>query len=163
MSGQRRSLRCGVSGTAAFAVLAFALASAAAPRTVAAALGDDVATIATDGAHLRSAVRVERGARYDTHELAAPTGTVVREYASPAGKIFAVSWEGPWPPDLRQLLGRYFDRFSAHAAAGRRGRGPLIVDEPDLVIVWSGHPRAFHGRAYLRSLVPVDVDAATVR
>jgi hypothetical protein len=134
----------------------------AAPRSVAAALGDDVATVDADRAHLRSALRVERGARYDTHELAAPTGTIVREYVSPAGRVFAVAWEGPWPPDMRQLLGSSFDRFSARLAAHRRGRGPLVVDEPDLVVVWSGHPRAFHGRAYLRSLVPADVDAATI-
>lgn len=144
-------------------VLGLVLWGAAAPRTVSAALGDDVATVESDRAHMRSAVHVTRGARYDTHELASPTGTVVREYVSPDGRVFGVAWEGPWPPDLRQVLGRYFDRFTAHAAKRSRGRGPLVVDEPDFVVVWSGHPRAFHGRAYLRSLLPAGVDAADVR
>lgn len=163
MSGRRCSVRCGVARSAVSVILALVFGSAAVPPTVAAALGDDVATVAADRARLASVLRVEHGARYDTHELIVPTGTIVREHVSPAGRVFAVSWQGPWPPDLRHLLGRYFDRFSAHLAAGRRGRGPLVIDEPDLVVVWSGHPRAFRGRAYVRSLVPVDVDATTIR
>jgi len=137
--------------------------SGVAPRAVAAALGDDVATVETDRAHLRSALRVTRAARYDVHELSGPTGTVVREYVSPDGRVFGVAWEGPWPPDLRQILGRYFDRFTAHVPSRRRGRRPLVVDEPDLVVVWSGHPRAFNGRAYVRSLLPAGIDAAIIR
>jgi len=156
-------VRCRVARSAVAVVLAFVFGSTAVPRSVAAALGDDVATVATDRARLASALRVEHGARYDTHELTVPTGTVVREHVSPAGRVFAVSWEGPWPPDLRQLLGRHFDRFSAHLTAARRGRGPVLIDEPDLVVVWSGHPRAFRGHAYVRSLVPADVDAAAIR
>ena len=157
-------MNCGVATAAVSAIFALVVWGAAVPRTVAAALGDDVTTtIATDRARFRSALRVQHGQRYDTHVLAAPTGTVVREYASPAGRVFAVAWQGRWPPDLRQLLGRYFDRFRARAAAGQRGRGPIVVDEPDLVVISSGHPRAFRGRAYLRSLVPVDVDLAAIR
>jgi hypothetical protein len=92
---------------------------------------------------------------------------MVREYVNPSGTVFAVAWDGPWIPDLRQVLGDHFDRYQAamqsrqHGA--RTGRGGVVIDEPGLVVQMSGHPRAFTGRAYLPALLPAGVQLESIR
>jgi hypothetical protein len=93
------------------------------------------------------------------HDIAPPGGASVRQYVSPAGKVFAVAWQGPAMPDLRQLLGPHFDRYVAAAKDKRVKRAPVVIRESTLVLVSGGHPRAFSGRAYVPDLVPQDVDA----
>jgi hypothetical protein len=44
--------------------------------------------------------------------LTLPRGTTAREYVSPSGQVFAVSWQGQAMPDLGQLLGSWADRAS---------------------------------------------------
>ena len=34
---------------------------------------------------------------------------MVREYVNSSGTVFAIAWEGPWLPDLRQVLGDHFE------------------------------------------------------
>lgn len=66
---------------------------------------------------------------YAVHEIQAATGTVVREYVSGSGKVFAVAWQGPWPPDMRQILAGYFDQYERAArtqVSSRAGRRPLM-------------------------------------
>src|ERR1700750_3357836 len=103
-------------------LLSFALVVAWA-RPAAAALGEQDSSVAADEAHFRASARVTRTSAYTLHELQSESGTVVREYASPSGTVFAVSWQGPFLPDLKQLLGAYFDDFT-RAAKARRRRGP---------------------------------------
>lgn len=125
-----------------------------------AALGGDTSSVQADRAHLNAAVRTSQAQAYTVHELRSPSGTLVREYASPSGKIFAVAWQSPAPPDLKQLLGPYFDEFqqaAAQAQARRTARGPLIIRHPGLVVELGGHMRAFRGRAYLPAELPQDV------
>jgi hypothetical protein len=126
-----------------------------------AALGADEATVAMDNAQIRGTLRVVRAATHSVHEIAAPSGAVVREYVSPAGKVFAVAWQGPRLPDLRQVLGEHFDAYVAAAASRRFGRGPVLIEQPGLVVHSSGHMRAFVGQAYVPALLPpgVAVDA----
>ena len=75
----------------------------------------------------------------------------MRQFISPAGMVFAVSWQGS-APDLQQLLGTYFDEFESAATSdpSRRGRG-MHVDDGDLVVDTGGHMRFVTGRAFLRS------------
>ena len=49
-----------------------------------------------------------------------PLDPVASERLSHAGKVFAVTWQGPRPPDLRQLFGSYFEPFQSAAAAQSR-------------------------------------------
>ena len=98
-------------------------------------------------------MKVARVQRYAVHEIAAPSGTVVREFVSPAGKVFAVAWSGPTLPDLKQVLGPYFDTYVA-ALQQRKARGPVSVVLPGLVVQSSGHMRAFVGKAYLPDGMP---------
>ncbi len=129
-----------------------------------ASLGGEISSVKKDQARLKASLTISSGDRYSLHEMKAPTGTVVREYASSDGKVFAVAWEGPWRPDLRQLLGDYFSDFQQSAKNRRRGHnGPLVSATPRLVIEMNGRPRAFYGRAYVPDLVPSSVQPSEIR
>ena len=92
---------------------------------------------------------------YSQRETTLPTGTRIREYVATGGKVFAVSWEGPFLPDLRELLGRHFETLNAEAARlPRAGRSQLTVKQPDIVIFSGGHMRAFAGHAWLPADLP---------
>lgn len=122
-----------------------------------AALGQDVASVEGDRAQMQGSRRVVEERDYSIHEIQAPTGTLVREYAHPDGTVFAVAWDGPFIPDLRQLLGAYFAPFAeaAKAQQARRARrGTLTVETPDLIVETGGHMRAFFGRAYIPAQLP---------
>ncbi len=119
-----------------------------------ATLGEDASTVENDRAHMKAQIRTTSVAGYTVHEIQSPTGTVVREYISGAGIVFAVSWRGPVLPDFRQTLGRYFADYSSEASSPRVGRRHLTIEKADLVVHSSGHMRAFYGNAYVPSLLP---------
>jgi hypothetical protein len=94
---------------------------------------------------------------YEVHEIQAATGTIVKEYLSPEGKVFAVAWHGPSLPDLRQLLGGYFEKYRAAAqppSGARMVRKPIMIALPGLVVQIGGHIGAFSGRAYVPETLP---------
>jgi hypothetical protein len=131
-----------------------------------AALGGDASSVGRDLARMNGADNVGSTGRHTVHEILVPGGTVVREYVSAEGVVFAVTWSGPFRPDLRQLLGAYFDEFTdaAREAKSRHaGRAPLVIERPDLVVHMGGRSRAFVGRAFVPSLVPADVLLQDVR
>jgi hypothetical protein len=117
-------------------------------------LGGDVASVEADLDSIGGTLRVTSAAAYTIEEIQAASGTVVREYLSPGGTVFAVAWQGPWLPDLRQLLGEYFEPFTQAAGRRRVGRGPLRLEMPEFVLQSGGHQRAFFGRAYLPQRLP---------
>jgi hypothetical protein len=129
---------------------------------VQAALGEPVASVETDRLQVGGTVRLLASAAYTVHELQAPSGTVVREYVSPAGIVFGVAWQGPSMPDLRQVLGTYFDRY-VQAASKRNARGPVAIEQPGLIVQSGGHMRAFVGRAYIPEALPAGVTPDTIR
>lgn len=92
-------------------------------------------------------------APYTVNETTLDSGTVVREYIGAGGAVFAISWSGPFMPDLRTLLAEHFGALTA-AAAAQRGRGQVRVDRSDLVIESGGHMRAWSGRAWLPAALP---------
>jgi hypothetical protein len=136
-----------------------------------AALGGDVTTVQADQVHLQGSIRTAAAtAAYTVHEIQSPAGTVVREYVSAAGesagKVFGIAWQGQWPPDMRQLLGSYFDQYVQAAKAQRAarvGRRPVMIELPGLVVEVGGHPRAFTGRAFVPGMVPTSVRAEDIR
>jgi uncharacterized protein DUF2844 len=143
-------------------VLAAAIASPAF-----AALGGSAASVDADRVHLQAALlNISRANAYTLHEIQSPTGTTIREYVSSSGTVFAVTWSGPFVPDLRQLLGQYFDAYQLAVTRARRtrhARGPVAIDDGDLVVQVSGHMRSFSGRAYVQRLMPSGVAAAAIR
>ncbi len=99
------------------------------PATVLAALGGDAASVDTDRVRMQGALmRIARSDTYALHEMRSASGTMVREYVSTSGTVFAVVWQGPWLPDLRQVLGNHFDQYQTAmrtAQRARKGRGSL--------------------------------------
>lgn len=130
-----------------------------------AVLGEDVSSVQADRVHINASMRVMPGQSYTIHELRSAAGVVVREYASASGKIFAVSWQGPTLPDMKQLLGSYFEEFQKAAQAQNRpgGHSPLIIQHPGLVVELGGHMRSFVGRAYLADQMPSEVRNEEIR
>jgi len=84
------------------------------------------------------------------------TGTEVREYVSEQGTVFAVTWHGPFKPNLRKLLGQqHFNTMVTHATAKTKpGRGRLEVKSSGVVIRARGHMRAHQGQASLPAQFP---------
>lgn len=97
---------------------------------------------------------------YTLHETRFENGAIVREYASLSGLVFALTWEGPVLPDLRVLLGGYFNTFKLATDQarldGRRG-SPVNIERDGLVVISNGRMRNFFGHAYAPDLVPAGV------
>ncbi len=143
------------------------LATMGLPSSGRASLGGDEASIVSDQVRLQGAVmRVVPAGDYTVHEIQSAAGVTIREYASTSGRVFAVAWEGPYQPDLGQILGTYYARFQQQAERierPRRSRGVLLIADADFVVQMSGHQRAFAGRAYLPGSLPRGVSAAAIR
>jgi hypothetical protein len=136
---------------------ALATVMLALPLCAFAALGGQSASTESDRAAMDGSMRVRPGGKYTIHEIETASGTKIREYVSPGGNIFAVAWDGPVMPDLRQILGNYFERYTAATSGGQAGRRQIEVREPDLVVQARGHMRAFSGKAYLPQALPEGV------
>lgn len=127
-----------------------------------AALGGLPEQFNTDGASVVSSVSTARS-NYIARDTTLATGTHVREYVSGSGVVFAVSWGGPFLPDLKALLGKYFDTMVAESsAAPRAGRSHLAIDRPEVVINSGGHMRAFEGSAWIPAEFPAGFTAEDV-
>lgn len=130
-----------------------------------AALGEAEASVSRDREALAAAARgtTDRGT-HTVHELERG-GTTIREYVSPQGLVFAVTWEGLANPDLRTLLGTYAAEYEQAAAASRRvkGRRAQRVIAPRVVVERWGHMRDLHGRAFVPDLVPQGVSLDEIR
>ena len=130
-----------------------------------AALGGAYESVLADRAHLAAKLSSSPAATHTVHALTMTNGGVAREYARPDGGVFAITWRGPARPDLRQLLGGYFDTFQADNAprGGRRARKPLAVNRAEIVVQTGGHPGAFWGVAYLPRMTPAGFAARDLR
>lgn len=128
-----------------------------------AVLGEYENSITSDQHHMHAQLRETVNPGYSIKQLSTASGRVVREYVSPGGLVFGVSWQGPTMPDLRQLLGSYFNQLQQAIQSRRRRGGPLLVQERDFVLVSGGHMRSYHGVAYVPSLLPSNVSAEVVR
>jgi hypothetical protein len=134
------------------------------PGSAWAALGGDMESVDEDQSAMNASEQIVASSdSYTVYELRAAPGTVVREYLSLDGKVFAVTWKGPTPPDLRRILGGYFKQYSESATKQRGDHSHLTVRNPDLVVESGGHMRAFFGRAYLPHLMPPEVAPSDIK
>jgi Protein of unknown function (DUF2844) len=136
------------------------------PSSLFAELGGNLDSIQADRAQMKANVTISNASAYNVHEIKSSIGTVVREYAAPDGTVFAVAWQGPFIPDMRQLLGSYFEQYSRAAKTQREthvSRSPLNIHEDGLVVQTAGHMRAFSGRAYDPRLLPAGVSENDIR
>ncbi|MCZ2498432.1 DUF2844 domain-containing protein [Xylophilus sp. Kf1] len=141
-----------------------------APLPALATLGGDPASVEADRLAMAGIGQpVVQAAGHTVHAYRLPSGTVVREYLADSGRVFAVAWDGPFKPDLAQLLGaRHFaamdDSTRERNREGRRGPMSLRpAGAGHLAIESSGHMRAFVGRAWLSDQLPAGVDADAIR
>lgn len=128
-----------------------------------AALGESVDSVEADRERLtavRSAMTAHRD--YTIHEIKTES-TVVREYVSPSGIIFAIAWKGLVHPDLTELLGSYAGEYqeALRQTPRKQGRRQLQVKTNRVVVQKWGHIRDMKGRAYAPDLIPpgVSIDA----
>lgn len=132
-------------------------------RPAYAGLGTTTASIEADRASMKGQLRARSEAGYSVQEITAGSGTVVREYVSPSGVVFAVSWYGPSMPNLQQTFGSYFTQFQAAVQEQRtqqpylRGHNHLEIHTPSLVVHAFGHMRQYFGVAYVPSLMPANL------
>jgi len=127
-----------------------------------AALGGDATSVTNDQLQMQATLRSTQKQGYTMHELTLPSGTV-REYVTAQGKVFGVAWQGATPPDFQQILGTYFQQFIQAGKAHRRGTGPLVIEQPGLVVYSGGHMRAFFGKAYVPDMLPEGVTADAIK
>lgn len=146
-------------------MVALAMAGFVAASPALAALGGDVSTVEADRVSLKGALTGFSTVKgYAVHEITTPAGVHVREYLTSDGKVFAVSWQGPFMPDLEQMLGAYYSRYTQAASAPHAGgRRHFRIAQPGLVVESNGRMRAFYGRAWDPTLLPPNFTAADIR
>jgi hypothetical protein len=135
-------------------------------REAHATLGGDEASILADQTQMQGTRKTTEMGSYTIHEIQAANGSSVREYQSADGNVFAVAWHGPIQPNVRQILGSYFDQYTKalKAQSGTpRVRRPIMINEPGLAIEMSGHPRWFEGKVYVPEQLPVGLRAEDIR
>jgi len=139
-----------------FRVLVALAGLAAFSLPASASLGGNAASVEADRAHMNGSTSVISNDNYNVHQIRALEGTVVDEYVSSAGTVFAVAWHGHFLPDMQQILGSYFNQYSTALQSQVRqyGRHPLNIRQPGLVVQTSGHMHEYFGRVYVPSLLP---------
>jgi hypothetical protein len=139
-------------------LFAFALSSAAHAE-----LGGAASTVQADRMQMKAAVPAATSKlNYTVHEMALPSGTTVREYIANE-KVFAIAWRGPSVPDLKQLMGSYFDTYTSEAHSRRNGHTHVAINHPEFVMHAVGHMRSYAGSAYIPGMLPEGVTASDIR
>jgi hypothetical protein len=136
------------------------------PFPLSASLGGDVSSVQADQLKMQASLRTTSADSYTVHEMQTPAGVAVKEYVSPAGRVFAVTWQGAFHPDLRQLLGAYFDQYTQavqEQRSERRGHGPVLIQLPGLVVQITGHMRSVRGKAYIPQMLPAGIRSEDLR
>lgn len=128
-------------------------------------LGGDADSVAADRDAMHAQLSSTPMQLYSLHEIDTPSGTVVHEYSTRPGTVFAVTWQGQLPPDLAQLFGNYYKQYQDAAAAHSRPgmHRQLNFANPDFVVESTGRLRSFRGKAYVPSLVPAGVSVAELQ
>lgn len=130
-----------------------------------AGLGQPEASVTSDQLHMRSEHRVQNFQAYKVHELANTEGAVVREYVSPEGTVFGVTWQGRSTPDMNQLLGNYVNNFetATRDQTQIRQRRGITIKTNDFVYTNFCRMGVCSGSAYATKLVPSNVSVEVMR
>jgi hypothetical protein len=111
----------------------------------------------------RTSAVTATGTAYTDVSRTLHSGTVVHEFVDANGAVFAVSWAGPFKPDLKRLLGRHFARLrdgDGHRAANR---SRVDVEAGDFVVQSGGHMGAFEGKAWIPARLPAGFDTQEMK
>lgn len=131
------------------------------PNLSVATLGEGAASITNDNNAL--AARVSQvvpqslsNNKYQTSIIKTSNNITLKEFLA-NGKVFAITWNGPVYPDLKQLLGTYFPQMKT-ATKAMNDLTSLRLNGQDFVFLQSGLPGMLSGLAYVPSLVPAGVN-----
>lgn len=160
--GAAPPVRSALTGSGGRLGIAFMLAFAC--GACIAGLGQGVDSVERDHAALggTSLTRTSMGG-YDIHAITMGDGTQVREYASPAGAIFATGWSGRSLPDLKVVLGPHYFRFASQLQGNATRAKALSLNADGLVVDIAKLPRGFLGSAQLTRELPAGVKADALR
>jgi hypothetical protein len=128
-----------------------------------AALGGDVSTVSSDVKVFGGQDVAVAREGYTLHQITRPDGSVIKEYVSPAGVVFGVSWQAHRTPNLQQLLGTYITNFQEGQRVQVIPRRAVTVQGDNFVYSSMGHMRSFRGRAYVPGLVPASLTPEVVQ
>lgn len=128
-----------------------------------AVLGGQASSVASDQTSMKASMRnsITQPA-YGVQSFQTATGITVKEYIAADGTVFALSWQGPIMPDLKQLLGQYFSDYVNAARSRHGGRHHLSIKQAGLVVQAQGRLRAFSGIAYLPAKMPAGVSPGSL-
>jgi len=152
----------------ATARIAIAAASVATAAPALAVLGGDAASVETDRLQMRATRQTARATvlQGSVQEMRLADGSSIRQFVNARGIVYAVAWSTRIKPDFAQLLGQHAATFDAGVASAAREPGlkrSVTVDRDDVVVVSSGRPGAFVGRAWLKSELPSGASADALR
>lgn len=129
-----------------------------------ATLGEAQSSVDSDRMKLSAVLEGTAAPLYMVQSITTVQGVHVREYVSRSGVVFAVCWDGPFLPDLRQLLGVHFVTFKSEVArTPHAGHSQVSIVRPEVVIQSTGHMRSFRGSAFIPAAVPAGVTSAQIR
>lgn len=128
-----------------------------------AVLGQPVSSVHRDQQRTGGKLRAISRDGYTVEQITQADGLTVREYVAPSGMVFGVAWSGPVLPKLSDLLGTYFADFQTAARSTARRRRAVVLHSDRVVVASGGHPRGFHGLAYVPGLLPSGVSPAVIQ
>ncbi len=141
-----------------------ALAGLGRPLSDAAQDGKPVGQVQRVAAQAASgAAATSKASAVQSQTVQTPQGVTVTEYANAAGAVFAITWKGPFKPNLQQLLGSYFAPYVHAAQAQTQQLNVSQVAGSDIVVHSAGRMRGFLGVAWAPSLVPAGFDPASLQ
>lgn len=100
---------------------------------------------------------------YNVHQITMNDGSVVKEFASPMGLVFGVSWQGRSIPNLQQLLGSYMTNLQQGQRTQWVRRRAITIQGDNFMFYSTGHLRFFRGRAFVPGLVPANLTPEVVQ
>jgi hypothetical protein len=115
-------------------------------------LGGDVASILNEQKQFNSQLSSAQQNGVNVYTQTLPSGIALQEYLSSNGVIFAVTWSGPYLPNLQVLLGGYFKDYLVAIKESRRS---VYLSNENIIIQSSGMMGAFQGFAFLPKQAPV--------
>jgi hypothetical protein len=151
--------------TALLLGLGLAAVFLAAAGRVQATLGESEDSIDSDKTAIEAtgfSTAVHNG--YTVRELRSDAVTL-REYVTPGGIIFAISWNGQIHPDLTPLLGSYAGEYRRALQQTLREPGSrrLHVQTNRIMVEKWGQMRNLQGRAYIPALIPPGVNLDEIK
>lgn len=130
-----------------------------------ATLGQGASSVTADRKAFSAVKRDTRSINGYTVQEMESEASVVREYVSADGVVFAIAWDGLIHPDLTPLLGSYGPEYRSALRQNPRkqGRRRHQVKTERVVVEKWGHMRHLQGRAYVPDLIPSGVSIDEIR